>query len=58
MNVLDDPSPEFDGTSATETSSIPLVTPVSRSASRKMRCWIWSTESTVSVCEYARRMLS
>jgi hypothetical protein len=56
VNDDDEPSPEFAGTSATLVSSMPLVTPVILSASRKMRCSILSTSSTISVFEYERRM--
>ena len=43
MNDDDEPRPELAGTSATLVSSMPLVTPVICSASRKMRCSILST---------------
>ena len=57
MKLLDEPRPVLAGTSARLCSSRPLGIPAMTSAALKMRCSIWSTESTISLSEYARRIV-
>jgi hypothetical protein len=57
VKLEDEPSPLFEGKSATLVSSMPDEMPVIFSASRKIGWRMPATSSTSSVSEYARRML-